>query len=61
MKLFIINLGGWHLNIPEIPFELFGNEEVARIGAEIFAAVSGLHGEKAPGPNGFPITFWFLS
>ena len=28
---------------------------------EILAAVSGLNGDKAPGPDGFPLAFWSFS
>ena len=28
---------------------------------EVFAAISSLNGEKAPGPDGFPIMFWYFS
>ena len=28
---------------------------------EVFAAISGLNGEKAPRPDGFPIVFWSFS
>ena len=28
---------------------------------KVFASISGLNGEKAPGPDGFPIVFWSFS
>ena len=38
-----------------------GSLEVRFFEEEVFAAISGLNGEKAPGPDSFPITFWFFS
>ena len=28
---------------------------------EVFRALSDLKGDKAPGPNGFPLAFWHFS
>ena len=46
--------------------EVLGTEdadslEVRFYEEEIFVAISGLNGEKVPGPDGFPIAFWSFS
>ena len=47
-------------------FNEIENEEAARLEEsfseeEIWAALSGLNSEKAPGPDGFPLAFWSFS
>ena len=54
--------GGWRLAFPNIPLEVLGTEdagslEVRFFEEEVSKAIVGLNGEKAPGPNGFPIAF----
>ena len=54
--------GGWRPSLPELPFKEVGAEEAARLEemfteTEVVAVLSGLNGDKAPGPYGFPITF----
>ena len=57
--------GGWRLTLLELPYKEVGVEEAAKleemfIEAEVVAALSGLNGDKAPEPDGFPIAFWFF-
>ena len=54
---------GWRPSLPDLALNEIGNEEAARLEdifseEEIWAAISGLNSEKAPGPDGFPIAFW---
>ena len=47
----------------DLSFERIDPEEAAELEspfseAEIFEALNDLNGEKAPGPNGFPMAFW---
>ena len=54
--------GGWCPAFPNIPLEVLGTKDVGSLEVrfseeEVFAAISGLNGEKAPGPNGFLIAF----
>ena len=56
----------WHLPLPDLPFNVIGDEQAAKLEEmfteeEILAAISGLSGDKAPGPDGFPLTFWSFS
>ena len=58
--------GGWCPTFPNIPMEVLGVEDAGRLEdrffeEEVFAAISGLNGEKAPEPDGFPIVFWSFS
>ena len=58
--------GGWRPPLPDLALNEIGHEEAAKLEEmfseeEIWAAVSGLNSEKAPGPDGFPIAFWFFS
>ena len=44
-------------------FDRIGSEEATRLEEmfsmeEVYLALSELNGDKAPGPNGFPIAFW---
>ena len=57
------NLGGWRPSMSSLSFNQIGEETVAGledrfIEDEIFVAVSSLNGDKALGPNGFPLAFW---
>ena len=54
------------LSLPNLALKEIGNEEAARLEEtfseeEIWAAISGLNSEKAPGPDGFPLAFWSFS
>ena len=62
-KKLLFELGGWRPTFPNIPMEVLGAEDSGRLEdrfseKEVFAAISGLNGEKAPGPDDFPIVFW---
>ena len=55
--------GVWRPAFPSISLEELGTEdadglEVSFSEEEVFTAIAGLNGEKAPGPDGFPIAFW---
>ena len=57
---------GWCPPLPNLALKEIGNEEAARLEEtfseeEIWAAISGLNSEKAPGPDGFPLAFWSFS
>ena len=56
-------LGGWHPSISSLEFDRIGREEAARLEEmfsleDVYLALSELNGDKAPGPDGFPIAFW---
>ena len=58
--------GGWRPPLPNLALNEIGHEEVARLEEifseeEIWAAISGLNSEKAPGLDGFPLAFWSFS
>ena len=58
--------GGWRPPLPDLALNEIGHEEAAKLEEmfseeEIWATVSGLNSEKAPGPDGFPIAFWSFS
>ncbi|KAL6331568.1 hypothetical protein AAG906_011508 [Vitis piasezkii] len=49
----------------DLEFDSIGVEEAARLEEmfsveEVFLALSELNGDKAPGPDGFPLAFWHL-
>ena len=51
---------------PDFRFNEIGVDQVAKLEEmfteeEILAAISGLNGDKAPGPDGFPLAFWSYS
>ena len=55
--------GGWHPSMEGLDFNRIGDEDAARLEEvfsekEVFKALSDLNGDKAPGPDGFPIRFW---
>ena len=61
-KGLLSELGEWSLAFPNIPMEVLGVEDAGRLEdrfseEEVFVAISGLNGEKASGPDGFPILF----
>ena len=58
--------GGWRpclfdLNFKELERDAVDSLEVPFTVHEVFAALSDLNGDKAPGPDGFPIAFWLFS
>ena len=57
------NSSGWHLGLEGLSFKQIGGEVAARLEncfseEEVFTAVSILNGDKALGPDGFPIALW---
>ena len=53
----------WRPPLPGLSFNVIRPEEPSKLEEvftekEIWAAISKLNGDKAPGPNGFPIAFW---
>ena len=58
--------GSWRPPLPDLALNEIGHEEGARLEEifseeEIWAAISGLNSEKAPGPDDFPLAFWSFS
>ena len=56
-------LNGWRPTLPGISFNEIGFEEATKLEEaftveEIWISISGLNGDKAPGPDGFPLAFW---
>ena len=56
----------WCPPFPDFRFNEIGADQVAKLEEmfteeEILAAISGLNGDKAPGPDGFPLAFWSFS
>ena len=56
----------WRLPFPEIHVNMIGGDHCAKLEEmfteeEILGAVSELNGDKAPGPDGFPLAFWSFS
>ena len=55
--------GGWHLSLNGLDFDRIKVEEAASLEElfsmeEVYSALSELNGDKAPSPDGFPLTFW---
>ena len=55
--------GGWHPSMEGLDFNRIGDEDAAGLEEvfseeEVLKALSDLNGDKAPGPDGFPIRFW---
>ena len=62
-KDLLIDPGGWHPSMEGLDFNRIGDEEAARLEEvfsedEVFLALSDLNRDKAPGPDGFPLSFW---
>ena len=58
--------GGWHpflfgLNFKELRRDAADSLEVPFTIEEVYATLSDLNGDKAPGPDGFPIALWHFS
>ena len=56
----------WCPSLPDLSFNEIGIEDSSKLEEvfseeEIWAAISGLNGDKAPGPDGFPLAFWSFS
>ena len=57
---------GWRPCLSELNFKDLGRDaadslEIPFIVEEVYAALTYLNGDKAPGPDGFPIAFWHFS
>ena len=58
--------GGWSPPLPDLNLNRIGIEEAASLEEtfyenEIWTVISGFNSDKAPGPDGFPLAFWFFS
>ena len=58
--------GGWRPILLEIALNEIGYEEATKLEEvfseeEIWPAISRLNNDKALGPDGFPLAFWFFS
>ncbi|RVX01696.1 Transposon TX1 uncharacterized 149 kDa protein [Vitis vinifera] len=58
--------GDWHPSMEGLDFNRIAGEDAARLEgvfteAEVFSALSDLNGDKAPGPDGFSLSFWQFS
>ena len=56
----------WHPSIAGLDFKNIGGEAALNLEApfsmeEVFMALSDLKGDKALGPNGFPLAFWHFN
>ena len=56
----------WRPSLPDLSFDEIGLENATKLEEdfseeEIWTAISGLNGDKAPGPDGFPLAFWSFS
>ena len=56
----------WHPSMEGLDFNRIDGEDAACLEgvfteAEVFSALSDLNGDKAPGPDGFSISFWQFS
>ena len=56
----------WRPSLPDLSFNEIGLEAASKLEEvfseeEIWTAISGLNGDKAPGPDGFPLAFWSFS
>ena len=62
-KNLLTDPGDWHLTMEGLDFNRIDVEEATRLEEvfteeEVLSALSDLNGDKAPGPNGFPLSFW---
>ena len=56
----------WRPSLLELPFNEIELEDASKLEdvfleEEIWTAISRLNGDKAPGPDGFPLAFWSFS
>ena len=56
----------WRPSLPDLSFNEIGIEDASKLEEvfseeEIWTAILGLNGDKAPGPDGFPLDFWSFS
>ncbi|RVW91675.1 LINE-1 reverse transcriptase-like [Vitis vinifera] len=62
-KNLLTDPGEWHPSMDGLAFNRIDGEEAARleeafIEEEVFSALSDMNGDKAPGPDGFSLSFW---
>lgn len=62
-QVLLSETGEWRPIVNGLSFEVSGNQDAAYLEVlfseeEVFTALSDLNGDKAPGPDGFPMTFW---
>ena len=65
-KNLLIDPGEWHPSMEGLDFNRIDGEDAARLEEafteeEVFSALSDLNGDKAPGPDGFSLSFWKFS
>ena len=58
----LLDLGGWRPCLNSLEFDSIGVEEAARLEEmfsveEVSSTLSDPNGDKAPSPDGFPLTF----
>ena len=58
--------GDWRASIDGLTFPKIKEEKITKLEPpftleEVFAALSDLNGDKAPGPDGFTVAFWQFS
>ena len=62
-KNLLTDLGEWHPSMDGLDFNRIDGEDAARLEEafseeEVFSTLSDLNEDKAPGPNGFSLSFW---
>ena len=62
-KNLLIDPGEWHPSMEGLDFNRIDGEDAARLEEafseeEVFSTLSDLNEDKAPGPNGFSLSFW---
>ena len=65
-KNLLTDPGEWHPSMDGLAFNRIDGEEAARLEEvftedEVFSALSDMNGDKAPGPDGFSLSFWQFS
>ena len=65
-KNLLTDPGEWHPSMEGSDFNRIDGEDAARLEKafteeEVFFTLSNLNGDKAPGPDGFSLSFWQFS